>query len=105
MAALLQALFFPGALGVQKSTFGGLELLMAVTALFTDLAGKLHLSLITKETGLKQLKQQVSIQISPVLPPQTTGLQGSTPHQQSEWLKVSLYFSRTLKKQTLEGSG
>ena len=39
MAALLQALFFPGALGVQKSTFGELELLMAVTALFTDMAG------------------------------------------------------------------
>ena len=39
MAALLQALFFPGALGVQKSTFGGLELLMALTALFTDMAG------------------------------------------------------------------
>ena len=39
MAALLQALFFQGALGVQKSTFGGLELLMALTALFTDTAG------------------------------------------------------------------
>ena len=38
-AALLQALFFPGALRVQKFTFGGLELLMAVTALFTDMAG------------------------------------------------------------------
>lgn len=39
MAALLQALFFPGALRVQKFIFGGLELLMAVTALFTGMAG------------------------------------------------------------------
>ena len=39
MAALLQALFFPGALRVQNFIFGGLELLMAVTALFTGMAG------------------------------------------------------------------
>lgn len=39
----------------QKFAFGGLELLMAVTALFTDMAGNTHLfSLTTKETPEKE---------------------------------------------------
>ena len=38
-AAGLQVLFFLGALGAQKFTFGGPESRMTVTSLFTDIAG------------------------------------------------------------------
>ena len=38
--------FFLGTLKAQKFTFGGLESLMAVTSLFTDMAGILHFSLL-----------------------------------------------------------
>ena len=39
MAAMLQVFSFPISLGAQELTLGGLESLMTVTSLFTDIAG------------------------------------------------------------------
>ena len=50
MAVRLQVLFsFLSALRAQKSTFGGPELLMAVTSLFTDMVGTHYFSVGTSQ--------------------------------------------------------